>query len=183
MGKVLSFGAIVWDIIEGVPYVGGAPFNLAAHAAKCGIPSFMLTCLGRDEFGRRSLAEMKRLGVGQRYVQFDPEHPTATVVVSLSETGQPSYDIKDEVNCACGNIKHLAGISKNLRILGGNCSETNSPARYRRHFCPPIAGCDLSIRHGNSRSSNESRPSSGSPLPISPSFSAQRAKQLRPVSD
>ncbi len=101
MSRVLSFGAILWDIIEGIPYIGGAPFNVAAHLAKCGVPSYMLTCLGRDDFGRRSLAEMERLGVQQDYVQFDSEHPTATVVVSLSETGQPSYDVKDNVSYDC----------------------------------------------------------------------------------
>ena len=98
MNKALSFGAVVWDIIEGVPYIGGAPFNLAAHLAKCAIPSYMLTSLGQDEFGDRSLAEMERLGVDRRYVQIDPEHPTATVVVTLSEAGQPTYEIKDRVS-------------------------------------------------------------------------------------
>lgn len=98
MSKILSFGAIVWDIIEGVPYIGGAPFNLAAHAARCDLQSYMLTSLGMDEFGDRSLVEMERLGVGRSYVQRDPQHATATVVVTLSETGQPTYDIKDNVS-------------------------------------------------------------------------------------
>ncbi len=98
MSKLLSFGAIVWDVIEGVPYIGGAPFNLAAHAAKCGLPAQMLTRLGTDDFGDRSLAEMERLGVGRSYVQRDPLHATATVTVSLSAAGQPAYDIKDNVS-------------------------------------------------------------------------------------
>lgn len=34
--KVLSFGELLWDIIEGKPYIGGAPFNLACHLAKMG---------------------------------------------------------------------------------------------------------------------------------------------------
>ena len=96
--KILSFGAVVWDIIEGVPYIGGAPFNLAAHLAKCGVSSYMLTRVGQDEFGERSLAEIDRLGVHRRYVQIDPEHATPTVLVTLSETGQPSYEIKDNVS-------------------------------------------------------------------------------------
>ena len=98
MNKLLSFGAIVWDIIEGVPYIGGAPFNLAAHAVRCGLPSYMLTNLGKDEFGGRSLEEIKRLGVERSYVQIDPEHPTPTVKVTLSETGQPTYEIMDNVS-------------------------------------------------------------------------------------
>ncbi len=98
MIKVLSFGAIVWDIIEGTPYIGGAPFNLAAHLAKCGIASSMLTRLGQDEYGQRSLTEMKRLDVDRSYVQIDPDRPTPTVVVTLSEGGQPHYDIQDNVS-------------------------------------------------------------------------------------
>jgi hypothetical protein len=41
MNKISSFGAIVWDIIEGITYIGGAPFNLVAHTAKCGLPSYL----------------------------------------------------------------------------------------------------------------------------------------------
>lgn len=98
MNKLLSFGAIVWDIIEGVPYIGGAPFNLAAHAAKCRLPAQMLTRLGKDDLGERSLAEMERLGVGCNYVQRDAVHATPTVIVTLSPDGQPTYDIKDNVS-------------------------------------------------------------------------------------
>ena len=43
----------------------------------------MLTCLGRDELGKRSLAEIERLGVKRTYVQIDPEYPTPAVVVTL----------------------------------------------------------------------------------------------------
>ena len=32
--RALSFGEILWDIIEGAARIGGAPFNLAAHLAK-----------------------------------------------------------------------------------------------------------------------------------------------------
>jgi hypothetical protein len=31
LNKISPFGAIVWDIIEGIPNIGGAPFNPAAH--------------------------------------------------------------------------------------------------------------------------------------------------------
>ena len=37
MIDVLAFGEVLWDVIDGVPHLGGAPFNLAAHAAKCGL--------------------------------------------------------------------------------------------------------------------------------------------------
>lgn len=28
---VVAFGEILWDVIDGVPHIGGALFNLAAH--------------------------------------------------------------------------------------------------------------------------------------------------------
>ena len=51
-----------------------------------------------------------------------------------------------------------------------NGSETRARGSY-----PSVVGI--------MRSSNESRRSSGCPWPVSPSFSTNRAKQLRPVSD
>ena len=47
---VLSFGEVLWDIIDGVPHIGGAPFNFAAHAVKCGCSAalaFYFDPLGR----------------------------------------------------------------------------------------------------------------------------------------
>lgn len=96
--KIVSFGAVLWDIIRGVPYIGGAPFNLAAHLAKCGMHSGMLTSIGRDELGERALREIDRLGVDRTYVLVDEEHPTPTVRVHLTGDGQPTYDVEENVS-------------------------------------------------------------------------------------
>jgi len=93
--KFVSFGEILWDIIDGKEHLGGAPFNLAAHLARCGVESFMISSLGDDDLGRRALREMDRLAVDAAYVRIDPEHPTGTVDVTLSEAGQPSYCINE----------------------------------------------------------------------------------------
>ena len=36
MKKVLSYGEILWDVIDGQAKIGGAPFNLAGHLARRG---------------------------------------------------------------------------------------------------------------------------------------------------
>jgi len=95
--KLLSFGEVLWDIINGQAYIGGAPFNLAAHASRCGLESYLLTCVGTDDLGNRALIEMDRLNVSGKYVQKDSKHPTGTVTVSLSADGQPSYTIHKNV--------------------------------------------------------------------------------------
>jgi len=94
--NILSFGEILWDIIEEKAYIGGAPFNVAAHLAKCGAKSYMITSVGNDELGDRAQQEMDKLSVSRDFLSVDDEHPTGTVDVTL-ESGQPSYFIHESV--------------------------------------------------------------------------------------
>ena len=92
MTDVIAFGEILWDIIDGVPHIGGAPFNFAAHAARCGLNSAIVSAVGNDELGRRALDEATRLGVDVSMVGVNPQLPTGTVNVTLAD-GIPSYEI------------------------------------------------------------------------------------------
>ena len=93
---VVAFGEILWDVIDGVPHIGGAPFNFAAHAARCGMKSSIVSAVGDDELGHRALAEAKRLGVDVSMVDVHPTLPTGTVNVTLAD-GMPSYEIVSPV--------------------------------------------------------------------------------------
>ena len=90
------FGEVLWDVIDGVPYLGGAPLNFAAHARRCGLTTGMISAVGADELGARTRVEVKRHGVDDTYLFTDPDHPTGTVLVTL-ENGIPSYEIKENV--------------------------------------------------------------------------------------
>jgi len=94
--NALAFGEILWDIIEGKPYIGGAPFNLAAHLVKCGADSFMISRVGNDGLGLSALKETKALSVNDTWVQVDDQHATGTVDVFLQD-GQPTYTIHENV--------------------------------------------------------------------------------------
>ena len=93
---LVAFGEILWDVIDGEAHIGGAPFNLAAHAVRCGLRAAAVSCVGDDELGRAALAEMARLGVDRRWTETDHNHPTGTVTVTLKH-GQPSYTIHEGV--------------------------------------------------------------------------------------
>ena len=93
MIDVLAFGEVLWDVIDGVPHIGGAPFNLAAHASKCGLGAAIVSAVGRDELGRRAVAEAGRLGVATDFIEEHPTLPTGTVNVTLGAHGIPSYEI------------------------------------------------------------------------------------------
>ena len=93
---VISFGEILWDVIEGVPHIGGAPFNFAAHAAKCGLISGIVSAVGDDELGRDALKAATGFGVDVSQVAVHPVLPTGTVNVTL-QNGIPSYEIVQPV--------------------------------------------------------------------------------------
>ena len=96
MLDVVTFGEILWDVIDAEAHIGGAPFNLAAHAAQCGLNVATVSRIGDDALGHAALTEMARFGVSRCWTAVDHAQPTGTVTVTLRE-GQPSYTIRENV--------------------------------------------------------------------------------------
>jgi len=96
--KAVSFGEVLWDIIEGKEYLGGAPFNLAAHLSKLGCSVSMISRVGNDRRGKKVIQKMKALGVESSFVQVDTRYPTGTVDVKLSKDGKPTFTINENVS-------------------------------------------------------------------------------------
>lgn len=100
--KTLSFGEILWDVIGDRKYIGGAPFNIAAHLAKMGVESAMLTAVGDDDLGRKALAIAEKSNVNTEYMNVESAYPTGMVDVKITGAGMPSYTINE--NTAWDNI-------------------------------------------------------------------------------
>lgn len=94
--RVLSFGEILFDIIEGEHYLGGAPLNFAGHLAQFGANAYILSAVGADELGALALKQISKLGIDTSLVQIKENHPTGTVPVEL-KNGQPDYTILKNV--------------------------------------------------------------------------------------
>jgi fructokinase len=92
--KVLAFGEILWDIIDGKEYLGGAPFNFAAHMAQCGHDVKIISRIGNDPLGTRALDLSAVHGVDISWIQTDQIFPTGIVDVTLMD-GQPDYVIRE----------------------------------------------------------------------------------------
>ena len=93
---VVAFGEILWDVIEGVPHLGGAPFNFAAHCALCGLKSAIVSSVGGDDLGRKACEMARSYGVDVSGVSVHPALSTGTVLVTLKD-GIPTYDIRTGV--------------------------------------------------------------------------------------
>lgn len=94
--KALAFGELLFDLIENKSYLGGAPLNFAAHLAKLGAESYLLSAVGNDELGKRALKEAASFGVNTSLIQQKDNCPTGTVPVELVD-GHPSYTIRRNV--------------------------------------------------------------------------------------
>ena len=91
--KILSIGEILWDVIQGTEYLGGAPFNFAAHARRLGHDVRFISAVGADARGRLALARAGELGLSTRFVRVAPDRPTGIVTVALDAGGQPRFTI------------------------------------------------------------------------------------------
>lgn len=92
--KILSFGEILWDIFPDEKKIGGAPFNFAAHAARLGAESYLVSAVGNDENGVDALKEAKRMSVKCDYISVDRKNPTGFCKVTLKE-GKPYYELAE----------------------------------------------------------------------------------------
>jgi fructokinase len=95
--RALTFGEALFDIIEGSAHLGGAPLNLAAHLAKLGAKTAVITAVGMDELGKILLARAEEMGIDTSYILIDEKRPTGTVSVKLEDEGIPIFTINEGV--------------------------------------------------------------------------------------
>ena len=91
--KIVVFGEVLWDVVGDAEYLGGAPFNFAAHAANLGHEISFVSAIGADARGQRILARLAELNLSARYLATLPGIPTGLVTASVDFGGQPSYQI------------------------------------------------------------------------------------------
>ena len=93
--KILSFGEIVWDVYGEKSTLGGAPLNLAIHAAMNGADVSLVSAVGDDALGDAAIECAKSYGVGVKYISRIEGVETAKCTVSDDENGLPAYKLAD----------------------------------------------------------------------------------------
>ncbi len=91
--KIIGIGEILWDLIGAEEYLGGAPFNFAAHAARLGHDVSFVSAVGNDARGDRALARAEKHGLSSALIKQTAESETGIVDVVIGESGHPSYTI------------------------------------------------------------------------------------------
>lgn len=101
--SILGFGEIVWDDIvdqsgSGRPEnIGGAPFNVIAHCKRLGMRSGIVSALGTDPLGNKTLDVVNNMGVNTELVS-RTEKSTCIICVTFEPNGEPRYHIGSDVS-------------------------------------------------------------------------------------
>lgn len=88
---VVGIGEVLWDVFPDGERFGGAPANVAMHAAALGAEAWLVSSVGRDARGAAALARLDAAGVRREAVAELADHPTGTVRVTVDAAGHPSY--------------------------------------------------------------------------------------------
>lgn len=91
---ITGIGEIVWDILPSGARLGGAPLNFAYMAGRLGCEGRIISAVGDDELGKKTLCEISSLGMAVDNIQVNG-FPTGQVLVSLDGNGIPQYDIRE----------------------------------------------------------------------------------------
>ncbi|MHC4562707.1 MAG: carbohydrate kinase family protein [Planctomycetota bacterium] len=94
---IVGLGEVLWDLLPAGRQLGGAPANVAFHAAALGARAAVVSCVGDDELGREILSRLGEAGLDCRAIAVDSAHPTGTVSVELGPDGRPSFTIHQNV--------------------------------------------------------------------------------------
>jgi fructokinase len=91
--RLLSIGEVLWDRFGDDERLGGAPLNVAIHAARLGHQTAILSAVGQDARGSRALELIRASGVDDRFVTQTDQAPTGTASVVLDRSGVPVFEI------------------------------------------------------------------------------------------
>jgi fructokinase len=150
-GDILCFGEIVWDALPEGIFLGGAPLNVAYHLNQLGRRAFPVSRIGKDFLGAQTLRNLKRAGVSEELIQTDETYHTGAVVVSLSESGDASYEILQPA--AWDFIQATDALMEHASRAGGlvygslaTRSEHNAKLLAELIDLVPFSVCDVNLR-------------------------------------
>jgi fructokinase len=90
---IVGLGEALWDVLPDGDHFGGAPANVALHAAALGAEAWLVSAVGQDARGDAALARLDAAGVRCGTVARLADRPTGVVRVTLDVAGHPVYDI------------------------------------------------------------------------------------------
>lgn len=129
---ILCAGEVLWDALPQGLFLGGAPFNVAAHLHALGRPSTLVSRVGNDLLGSEVRRRMHHRGMSTSFVQIDPDLDTGFVRVALDAEGTAEYDILHPVAWdAIAWTEALAERAPSAQaVVFGSLAQRSEPSRH-----------------------------------------------------
>ncbi|MDA0314575.1 MAG: carbohydrate kinase [Bacteroidetes bacterium] len=90
---VVLFGEMLWDCLPTGAVPGGAPMNVALHLHQLGLPTRLISAVGKDGDGEKLLDFLRSFNLPLDLVQVLEKQATSKVVVDSSNIENIRYDI------------------------------------------------------------------------------------------
>ena len=90
---VVLFGEMLWDCLPTGAVPGGAPMNVALHLHQLGLPTRLISAVGKDADGEKLLDFLRSFNLPLNLVQVHENHSTSQVVVDTRDPENMRYDI------------------------------------------------------------------------------------------
>ena len=91
---VLGIGELLWDLLPEGPRLGGAPANFTVMAGRLGSHAAILSGIGRDDLGRKTVEMLDPLPTDTEFLQVDPVHETGHASVTFRD-GHAEYTFNE----------------------------------------------------------------------------------------
>jgi fructokinase len=150
---VVGIGELLWDCFPDRRRPGGAPANVAFHAAQLGQRGLICSRIGDDDLGRALRDELHAHGLSTELIQLDERLPTGRVTVDTSDPASPSYVIHRDV--AWDAIDFDASVEAVVRgaaaVCVGTLAQRSEVSRETILRCLEAAGEALRVYDVNLR--------------------------------
>jgi fructokinase len=90
---VVLYGEMLWDCLPTGAVPGGAPMNVALHLHQLGLPTQLISAVGKDPEGEALLDFLRSFDLPLDLVQVKEGQATSQVVVDTSDPENIRYDI------------------------------------------------------------------------------------------
>lgn len=149
--RVVCVGELLWDSLPDGLFLGGAPFNVAAHLAARGVRSAIATRVGDDRLGEEAVLRAVGFGVDTSLVQRDPSLPTGLVRVQVGPDADVRYEILAPAawDAFSADESVIRGCSGAEALVFGTLAQRDERARAAiRDLCelPLLRVLDVNLR-------------------------------------
>ena len=152
--KIVTFGEILFDVYGDKRYIGGAGLNFAAHCAKCGAQSYLISAVGKDGLGEQALKIIKGLGVFPDFIRYSSQD-TGRCLAALDADGVPSYDVLrdvayDHIELSDKSISDINSLGADALYFGTLIQRSAVSRRSLKKLCAEGSFreivCDINLR-------------------------------------